>query len=231
MNNKKLIAKVRSNLNNSIFDIDNIKYLSNFNYLKSGYSNQTFPEFKDINIFQILSKPEKNSSSKTKSEIEEVSRLSNNRTLEEIKLVYSVDDDPFDLFKLAIKQHNLNFNYSKFKQMYYETTAPLIDHLKFYYNRARPFQLASKLDIPINILTTSTHQTPSYPSGHTSYAALIGAILSESYPEKSSIFKDLVQKCGQGRVLQGVHYPSDNLAALRLIKTIYPYLKKHYEKL
>jgi len=228
--NNKLISKVKDNLNNSIFDVDSIKYLSSFNYLKSGYSNQTFPEFKDINIFQMVSKPVKNSSKETKEELNNISNLTNNRSLEEIKLVYAVDNDPFSIFKPIIKQYSLNFNYSKLKQMYFESTLPLIQHLKFYYNRARPFQIASKLNIAIDILTTSTHQTPSYPSGHTIYCALVGEVLSESYPDKRAIFDNIVQKCAKARVLQGVHYDSDNQASLQITKKIYPYLKKYYDK-
>ena len=118
---KKLISKVKENLSDSIYNIDNIKYLSNFNYLKSAYANQTFPEFKDINIFQILPKPPKNSSKTTQNELNEISKLANNRSIEEIKLVYIVDDDPLNIFKPVIKQYSLNFQHSKFRQMYFET--------------------------------------------------------------------------------------------------------------
>lgn len=227
---KKLISEVKENLSNSIYDIDSIKYLPNFNYLKSGYANHTFPEFKGINILKILPKPAKNSSSKTKEELREISNLTSNRSLEDIKLVYSVDDDPLNIFNPIIKKYNLVFSNKDFRQMYHETMSPLIDHLKAFYNRARPFQLASKLNIKIDVLLTNTHQTAAYPSGHTVYAALIGEILSDSYPDKRGIFEDLVQKTAKARVLQGVHYPSDNIVSITLMKKLYPYLKKYYEK-
>ena len=98
---KKLISEVKENLSNSVYDIDSIKYLPNFN-LKSGYANHTFPEFKGINIAN-LPKPAKNSSSKTKEELREISNLTSNRSLEDIKLVYSVDDDPLNIFNPIIK--------------------------------------------------------------------------------------------------------------------------------
>ena len=63
------------------------------------------------------------------------------------------------------------------------------------------------------------------------YAALAAEILSEKYPEKRQAFRSLAEKCGHIRVLQGVHYPSDNEASIKIIQTIYPTLSKYYEKI
>ena len=52
--------------------------------------------------------------------------------------------------------------------------------------------------------------------------------LSDKYPEHKTEFDKLVDLCGKARELQGVHYPSDNEAAKKIIETIYPPLKKYY---
>jgi acid phosphatase (class A) len=112
--------------------------------------------------------------------------------------------------------------------MYYTCAIAIVDHLKFYYNRPRPYQLSEYYGVSINRIITKTHKTPAYPSGHTMYAALIAEILSDKYPEHKKEFDKLVDLCGKARELQGVHYPSDNEAAKKIIKTIYPELKKYY---
>jgi acid phosphatase (class A) len=112
--------------------------------------------------------------------------------------------------------------------MYYTCGIAIIDHLKFYYNRPRPYQLSEHYSITINRIVTKTHKTPAYPSGHTMYAALVAEILSDKYPEHRKELNKLVDLCGKARELQGVHYPSDNEAAKKIIKTIYPELKKYY---
>jgi acid phosphatase (class A) len=92
--------------------------------------------------------------------------------------------------------------------------SPVIKNIKYKFNRPRPYQLASIYNIEINAIMTKTHRTPSYPSGHTAYAALGAYILSAKYPKYSSDFFSKVSLAGMARMLQGVHYPSDNEAAM-----------------
>lgn len=226
-----LIDDIQKNLAEKIDQVDSLKYKQNYDYLKTPSANISFPELNGIDLFNIVQKPEKNSSPKTKKELDYVAKLANSRTIKQIELVYSVDKNPMFLYEPIIEKFNLDFPYHKFNTIYENIVSPLVDHLKNYYNRARPFQLAELYNIKIDRIITKTHHTPSYPSGHTMYAGLISEILSSIYPEKKTIFEDLVKKTALSRVLQGVHYPSDNEASIKIIKTIYPKLSKYYEKI
>tara|TARA_S200002703_G_scaffold20667_5_gene17097 strand:- start:69813 stop:70499 length:687 start_codon:yes stop_codon:yes gene_type:complete len=219
----RLIAKIDSQIN-----LDNIKYSPNFNYKESPYASMEFPEVGNIDIYNIVDKPPKNSSQTTRSELKYLQNITTNRTRTEIDLVYMVDDDPILLFEEVISKYNLDFPKPFFIAIYYTCAIAIIDHLKFYYNRPRPYQLSEYYGVSINRIVTKTHKTPAYPSGHTMYAALIAEILSDKYPKHRIEFDKLVDLCGKGRELQGVHYPSDNEAAKKIIKAIYPELKKYY---
>ena len=219
----RLIAKVDTQIN-----LDSILYTPNFDYSKSPYASMEFPEVGGIDIFNIVESPPKNSSETTRSELRYLQQITADRNKEQLNLIYTVDDDPVYLFEDIISKHNLVFPKKFFIAMYYTCVIAIVDHLKFYYNRPRPSQLSEHYNININKIITKTHKTPAYPSGHTMYAALIAEILSDKYPEHKTEFDKLVDLCGKARELQGVHYPSDNEAAKKIIETIYPPLKKYY---
>ena len=226
-----LIDDIQKALAEKLNDIDSLKYRTDLEYHQTPYANMTFPELGGIDPLSIAPMPAKNSSPETRKELEYVAKRANNRTVEEIKLVYLVDDEPLDLFTEAVEKNNLEFPYHKFQTIYNNVVTALVDHAKFFYNRARPFQIAPHYKITIDRLITSTHHTPSYPSGHTLYGALAGAIMTEKYPEKKGLWDELVQKVALARVLQGVHYQSDNDASIQIMNKIYPKLSEYYEQL
>ena len=219
----KLIRSVQDQLS-----LDNIKYYQNFTYQNSVYANMEFPEVGGIDIFSITSNPAKNSSQQTRKEIEYLSDITSNRSSADIELVYLVDTDPLLLFYPLIEKLNIVFNKDLFTRIYNLCLISIVDHLKFFYNRARPFQIAEKLDIPLQRIITKTHHTASYPSGHTMYAALAAEILKDEYPDHGSKFEEQTARCAFARELQGVHYPSDNNASIKIVKTIFPNLKQYY---
>jgi membrane-associated phospholipid phosphatase len=108
--------------------------------------------------------------------------------------------------KITFPQKNFDDLYDIFK--------PLILNTKYYFNRARPYQLAKLYGLTIDVIETDTHQTPSYPSGHTVYARLAGNLVTSSHPEFKYELDQIVNRSAYARVLQGVHYPSDNLASI-----------------
>jgi len=226
-----LIQDIQKSLADKLESIDSLKYQTGLDYEQTPSANIKFPELGEIDLFTIAPQPAKNSSPQTKKELEYVSKVANNRSIEDIKLVYLVDEEPLDLFEVEINKLKLDFPYHKFQTIYRNVVSALVDHAKFYYNRARPFQLASFYNIKIDRIITATHHTASYPSGHTLYGALAGEILKEKYPEKKATFDELVQKIGHARVLQGVHYPSDNDASIKIMDKIYPKLSEYYEKI
>lgn len=219
----RILSKIQQNL-----QLDPIVYKNNFYYSESPYARIKFPEINNIDLFSIVDKPYPNSSPQTLNELKNISKSTKDRSIEDIKLIYIVDNDPLILFWELAKSLDIYFDQKLFDRMYNKSVLPMIDHLKLFYNRPRPVQLAEKLNISIDRIVTKTHQTPSYPSGHTMYGALASEILIDAYPQHKTKLDDLTKRIGYARVLQGVHYPSDNTAGIKIIKTIFPYLKRYY---
>jgi len=161
----------------------------------------------------ILPDPPTNDGEITKREILYVSELTKNRSNSDVNLIKLVDNEPTDLYHKTLRKLNLEFPGKIFDKSW-NILKPIIKNLKHKHNRPRPYQLAEKYGIPINLLDSKTAQTPSYPSGHTAYAALGAYILAAKYPQFSEYFFDKVQTAGMARMLMGVHYPSDNEASM-----------------
>ena len=219
----KLIKQINDHIN-----IDKVRYIDNFEYKESHYASMDFPEVGKIDLFNTVPEPAKNSSQTTKNELLYLQRLTKNLSKSDVDLIYTVDDDPIHLFKDFILDQKLDFPTQFFTVLYYSSVIAIVDHLKYFYNRARPYQLADHYGVKINRVVTKTHGTPAYPSGHTMYAALIAAILSDKYPQHTKQANTIVDKTAKARELQGVHYPSDNEASKKIINRIYPELKNYF---
>ena len=87
-------------------------------------------------------------------------------------------------------------------------------------------KLGQAYDVDIKLIYTKSHHTPAYPSGHTMYAALGAEMLKDLYPQYKDVFDNWIKDVGEARVLQGVHFPSDNQAAVKIIQKVYPYIKE-----
>ena len=161
----------------------------------------------------VLPDPPTNDGEITKREILYVSELTKNRSNSDVNLIKLVDREPNDLYHKTLKKLNLEFPSEIFDKSW-NILKPIIKNLKHKHNRPRPYQLAEKYGIPINLLDSKTAQTPSYPSGHTAYAALSAYILAAKYPQHSNHFFDKIYSAGMARMLMGVHYPSDNEASM-----------------
>lgn len=206
---------------NILIDINKIKYIDHLRYPrhKSSLSRKL-----NIDYWSMINPPAMNSEKSTTTDLTNVIRLANGRTQSETDLVIKVDKDPFLIFAPLIEKHNLHFPESTFKNLYI-FLSEIVTDIKYFYNRARPNQLAQFYGLNIDILVTNTHHTPSYPSGHTAYASLVACILSDLYPDHSRHFWDIVNICGNCRVLQGVHFMADNKASVELVKKVYLPLK------
>jgi acid phosphatase (class A) len=54
--------------------------------------------------------------------------------------------------------------------------------------------------------------TPSYPSGHSTNAFVWAGVLSELFPEKRADLTAWAHRYAWGRIIAGVHFPSDDVA-------------------
>jgi hypothetical protein len=178
-----------------------------------------------INWKNILPKPPANDSITTKKELDLVIEAAANRSNKATELVYKVDDDPLHLFYDFLEKKKLEYNRSLFDE-YYNILESYVYATKYHYNRPRPEQIAPYYNQEVKVIYTSTHQTPAYPSGHTAYAALAAHMLSKKFPEYKKQFFDLAKQSGTARILQGVHFPSDNVAGMTLAKFIFKEIER-----
>jgi hypothetical protein len=98
----------------------------------------------------------------------------------------------------------------------YQVLIPMM-FFKCVINRARPKQV----DPTIASLHSDTAFTPAYPSGHAFQAYYLAHILSQRYPEQTQGLWSLAEDCASARVSAGLHYPSDNVFAKRLVSFLY----------
>jgi len=169
----------------------------------------------------VLPEPPENNSQTTKREIQEVVELTKRRTEQQKHLVRIVDEDVKLIFDPLLNKYNLSYPKDKIKKLYDTVIYPVITNLKWQYNRPRPQQLAPKLGMEVNYISTETIHTPSYPSGHTAYATMLASVLSEMYPEHSSELYKLANVAGKAREIQGVHYESDNDASMVIVGALW----------
>ena len=212
-------------LDNSIVEsIDNIKFSTDkdFEYWKK--DPYQLVKGLDIDWKNLIPNPPPNRSEQTKAELRKIQLVSTNRTDAEVRLVYEVDKDPGLIFVPFLKDKDLPYPKEEI-EAYWSVIYPIVMNLKWFYNRPRPYQLGPKYGMEIKYISTKTHKTPAYPSGHTSYGNLVALILSEKYPEYSKSFQAFALQVGEARVLQGVHYPSDNDAAVKLTNNIWRDIK------
>jgi membrane-associated phospholipid phosphatase len=97
---------------------------------------------------------------------------------------------------------------------------------KGYAPRPRPSHICPALLPPVPV---PGH--PAYPSGHSTEAYLIAAVLNDvlsKAPQKSAMKIDLealAWRIARNREIAGLHYPSDSLAGKQLAADILPYLQ------
>lgn len=181
----------------------------------------------DIDWKNILAAPPKNSSSITIKELKLLSRYALNRTKEDLDFINRVDTDIDSFFISITDSHSIEYPYQTINEAY-KIIRPIILNIKNLWNRPRPYQLAKYYSIPLEMVITNTHDTPSYPSGHVVYAKLAASIIQDLYGRYIDKYKltKVVDQIGLGRIKQGVHYPSDNKASIILVDRLYNTLKE-----
>jgi hypothetical protein len=211
-NYKKILSELHYSLMS--IDIDKITY-------SDSVSEVPVADIVELDWKNILVTPPKNSSRQTFSEIQYIyESIKRQRTDAWTEKLLRIDYDPgveiFDLFD----SRKLNFPH-QYLRMFYDITKPILLNIKQFYNRPRPETIANIYGIELPVIETETHHTPSYPSGHTFYTSLAANIGKSIYPSLSFEFDSIVKNTETARVLQGVHYPSDNLASINLSRILF----------
>jgi len=177
----------------------------------------------------IIPDPPSNTSDTTKTDLAKVEELSRRVSFEEFDFIMLVDDDTANLFKDYAKRVGLDYPTELIDSVVDNIDTVLLN-LKYKFRRARPFQIAPHLGYIISVIQTDTHQTPAYPSGHQGQGTIIAEVLSSLYPEHKSQWDEFANLVGKARVMQGVHYPSDNEVSITLAKTLWVNMKDNLDE-
>ena len=213
------------NINKQISEkIDNLKYTDFAEVL--GKTNKVSDDI-TISWKIVIPDPPPNTSKETFKELRYLAHLTKNISIKQKELVEIVDVESLDLFRPILKKRGLDMDVETFNKIW-AIADPVIMNLKAQYNRPRPAHLGPFFGLDIKVIETDTHHTAAYPSGHTTYAAMAALFLSDLYPDLSDQFFQQVGMAGYARILQGVHYPSDNRAAMIVSGAIWEDIRSNF---
>ena len=102
---------------------------------------------------------------------------------------------------------------------------PIVRHYKNHFNRPRPYQVAAVYNKKLDRYVSDTAKTPAYPSGHAMQPMVVALHYSKKYPQHKAELIRGAKRCGYGRVIAGMHYPSDYDAGIELAKQIMDYME------
>lgn len=188
------------------------------------YTERPIPDIVQINWKSILDPPPSNDSSLTYKEVLFVAKKTLNRSQQDTEFVHRIDQDIDSQFIDLLEEYNMEYP-SKIIGEMYDIIEPVLMNVKNLYNRARPLQLAKFFGIEMNTIITDTIHTASYPSGHTVYASMVSRIIQETSPSiPKKKLNNLVDQTALARILQGVHYPSDNAASIKFTNVLFEHL-------
>ncbi|HYV70200.1 MAG TPA: phosphatase PAP2 family protein [Pseudolabrys sp.] len=162
-----------------------------------------------VPLSALLMPPPKHDSAQTKAELQELLRLQESRTPEQIKHVKEDDLRTLERFLggIGIKVENLSGSARHFFDCIDSSVRHEVHEAKNTFDRTRPYRL------PHNNLNTlkklSDRDSPSYPSAHATYGAALGMVLAEMIPEKKEAIYKRIQDYGHSRIVSGAHFRSD----------------------
>ena len=142
----------------------------------------------------------------------------------ELQMYINSDEDSSYYIKLVLEENNMDYD-SNTVEYIEDQCRPIIRHYKNHYNRPRPYQVAEALGIDFEKYETGTSKTPSSPSGHTVQPYVVANYYGKLYPELKSELRQAADISGFGRVIAGLHFPSDYKAGIMLADQLYQYIK------
>jgi|TARA_R100000081_G_scaffold58558_1_gene28971 hypothetical protein len=160
-------------------------------------------------------------------------RNSSNRTLRELisldKIMMPVEqinaaDDIDEYFRAFFQKNHLEFPKDKVRRLI-KDSRPLIQILKYYYNRPRPEQIAKAMSLKFHNEPLESAKTPAYPSGHSIQGMLVGKYLATMYPEHANELMGLADDISKSRLAANVHYPTDSIFGEKIALALYLYMR------
>jgi acid phosphatase (class A) len=108
-----------------------------------------------------------------------------------------------DVLGPGFAPRNMPFATIFFQRVYADENA-VVAKAKAHFARPRPYVVNSNLSPMV-----SPKASPSYPSGHTTFAYVMAILLADMVPEKSVAIFDRAADYGYNRVVAGAHFPTD----------------------
>lgn len=90
-----------------------------------------------------------------------------------------------------------------------DDVTPLLFKLKYHFQRPRPYQLAQYYKLKLFPYSSSSANSPSFPSGHAFQGKILTEVIGNLYPDTYSSMKDVFNEICYSRVYLGLHYQSD----------------------
>jgi len=94
-------------------------------------------------------------------------------------------------------------------------TDEYVNGIKVMYQRLRPYQRDSNI-----VLCIPSHNSTSYPSGHSTISNTAANIFATIFPDRADALKARGLQMAEDRVLGGVHHPSDVEAGRKLAEIV-----------
>ena len=162
----------------------------------------------------ILDDPPAKGSEETRRELEIVLREQSRRTPADVARIQAEADRMVVAFAEVLgpkmTASNLPLTFALIRNAGNDT-GERIEESKRVWNRSRPYEDDGRIKPSIALPTGS-----SYPAAIAVSARIYAVLLGELFPEKRSALLARGWLIGWGRVMAGVHYPSDVSAALKL---------------
>jgi hypothetical protein len=183
-------------------------------------------EFKDGSSYTVEAPPA-NDSAETKKELEELKKMTENRTEEDVEFIKKWQNtaSPNTLWLDTTEEliHKYGLMGPESARVHAVVNGAVYTGLtatyeaKYHYLRPRPTDLDPSIKLPEG-MTVPPH--PSYPSGHTTTAWTATYILSYFFPNEKAHLEETAEKVALSRELMGIHFKSDNDSSKKLAKEI-----------
>jgi acid phosphatase (class A) len=160
-----------------------------------------------VDLEQLLAPPPALGSSAETADIAAVTAAENDRTAKQA--VAAEADSQRSVFRFAavmgpgFTPEKMPFATKFFERIYFDENN-VVQKAKIYFARPRPYIVDSDLSPMID-----SKATPSYPSGHTTFAYVMAILLANMVPEKAVPIFDRAAAYGYNRVVAGAHFPTD----------------------
>ena len=136
------------------------------------------------------------------------------RTPENVQFFKLTDPSPLEAFRRKLTDE-------QFQRLKKEVVSPeIVGKIMYYkrlYNRARPVQVAPEV---VDAFSSTTANTPAFPSGHAFQAYYAAKLLSKWEPARKKEWGDIAERVANIRIIAGLHYPSDRDFAKRLVDNL-----------